>query len=113
MLSSNPKAIHLLEQNLDNINWSMLSNNPNAIPLLEKNLDKIDWSRLSENPNAMSLLEKNQRHICCMLSTNPNIFEPDYQEMSKDRTKIIYQELMEKAWHPLRIIKWIEVDFDF
>jgi hypothetical protein len=31
--------------------------------------------------------------------------------MSKDRTKIIYQELMEKALHPSRVLQWIhEVD---
>jgi hypothetical protein len=48
-----------------------------------------------------------------LLSQNPSIFEPDYLAMSIDRTRIIYQELMEQAWHPSRIIKWIESDFDF
>ena len=42
-LSSNPNAIHLLEQNLDKIDeWSaFVVGNPNAIHLLEQNLDKI------------------------------------------------------------------------
>ena len=35
-LSRNPNAIHLLEQNLDKVNWALLSKNPNAIPLLSK-----------------------------------------------------------------------------
>ena len=38
---------HLLEKNLDKINWNYLSKNPNAIHLLEQNLDKIDWDNLS------------------------------------------------------------------
>ena len=51
MLSENPNAIHLLENNLDKINWIHLSLNPNAIHLLENNLDKINWYALSRNPN--------------------------------------------------------------
>ena len=43
ILSSNPNAIHLLEQNQDKINWLWLSGNSNAIHLLEQNQDKIDW----------------------------------------------------------------------
>jgi hypothetical protein len=81
-----------LEQNQDKISWSHLSFNPNAISLLEQNQDKIDWYNLSQNPS---------------------IFEPDYQEMSKDRTKIIYQELMEKALHPSRMLQWMEQEEDF
>ena len=50
-LSSNPNAIHLLEQNRDKINWVGLSRNPNAIHLLEQNIDKIKWIYLSSNPN--------------------------------------------------------------
>src|SRR5437764_13796078 len=42
-----------------NINWNRLSTNPNAIHLLEQNRDKIDWNWLSENTNAIHLLEKN------------------------------------------------------
>jgi hypothetical protein len=33
--------------------------------------------------------------------------------MSIDRTKIIYQELMEKALHPSRVLQWMEEDEDF
>ena len=45
-LSSNPNAIHLLEENQDRIDWNFLSMNPNAIHLLEQNIDKIDWKEL-------------------------------------------------------------------
>ena len=60
----NPNAIHILEKNLNNveygvgeIDWKELSKNPNAMNLLEQNLDKIDWPGLSKNPNAIGLLE--------------------------------------------------------
>ena len=55
--------MHLLEKNLDKIDWDWLSANPNAIPLLEKNQKKIYWNYLSLNPNAIPLLEKNQEKI--------------------------------------------------
>lgn len=58
-LSMNPRAISLLEQHPEKIDWYWLSGNPNAVPLLEKNLDKVDWSMLSSNPNAVHLLKKN------------------------------------------------------
>jgi hypothetical protein len=122
-MNPNANAISLLEQNLDKIYscriyrtscqyW--LSQNPNAIHLLEQNPEKIVWSQLSKNPKAIHLLEQNQDKLDWLnLCLNPNIFEPDYQAMSIDRTKIIYQELMEKALHPSRILQWIELDIDF
>ena len=60
MLSSNPKAIHLLEQNPDKISWDCLSFNPNTIHLLEQNPHKIDWDMLALNstPAAIHLISK-------------------------------------------------------
>ena len=58
-LSLNPAAIHLLEQNLDKVSWWELSYNPAAIHILEKNLDKVNWGRLSANPAAVHILEQN------------------------------------------------------
>ena len=55
----NPAAIHLLEKNLEKIDWLSLSLNTSAIHLLEKNPEKIDWDWLSRNPAAIHLLEKN------------------------------------------------------
>ena len=49
LLSYNPNAIHILEQNLDKVNWGILSCNPNAIHILEQNLDKVKWSKIWEN----------------------------------------------------------------
>jgi hypothetical protein len=45
-LSGNTAAIHILENNLDKIEWVRLSGNPAAISLLENNLDKIDWDSI-------------------------------------------------------------------
>ena len=93
VLSLNPNAIHLLEQNIDKINWHSLSLNPNAIYLLEQNMDKIDWLYLSFNPNAIYLLEKNIDKIDWYnLSANPNIFEIDKNQLKLDiaeKAKII------------------------
>jgi hypothetical protein len=58
VLSKNPNAIHLLEQNMNKINWDSLSANPNTIHLLEQNMENINWNNLSSNPNAIHLLEK-------------------------------------------------------
>ena len=50
LLSENPNAIHILEQNLDKVDWDGLSKNPNAIHILEQNLDKVHWKHIWENP---------------------------------------------------------------
>ena len=72
-LSMNPNAIHILEKNLDKVYWGGLSANPNAIHILEKNLDKVDWRWLSKNPNAIHILEKNLDKVSWYgLSINPN-----------------------------------------
>lgn len=55
VVSKNEAAIHLLENNLDKIDWMFLSENPGAIHLLEANLDKIYWQWLSINPTIFEL----------------------------------------------------------
>ena len=45
-----------IPKNIDKIDWINLSSNPNAIHLLEQNIDKIYYEcfeYLSENPNAI------------------------------------------------------------
>ena len=52
MLSGNPNAFHLLNTFPDKINWFYLSGNTSydvVQHILEKNIEKIDWSRLSSN----------------------------------------------------------------
>jgi alpha-D-ribose 1-methylphosphonate 5-triphosphate diphosphatase PhnM len=60
--SRNPAAIHLLQQNLETVDWDSLSSNsnPNAVHLLKDALnhspEKINWSNLSRNPNFMEVI---------------------------------------------------------
>ena len=93
LLSQNPDAIHLIEQNLDKIDWSDLSKNPNAIHLLENNKDKIDWSMLSMNENAIHLLEQNLDKVnwgilcnnyCAIPILEKNQDKIDWSELSKN-----------------------------
>ena len=56
-----------------------------SIPILEKNLDKINWLGLSQNPNALHLL-----------------FDYDYEQM-KENTKILFREITEYVFHPIRL----------
>ena len=48
----NPKAIDLLRDNIDIIDWQILSFNPSleALKLLKEHPEKIDWEGLSANP---------------------------------------------------------------
>ena len=54
-LSKNPKAIEILKQNYENINWYALSMNESyeAMELLKENKKEIDWYYLSSNPFAI------------------------------------------------------------
>jgi hypothetical protein len=70
-INVNPKAINLLEKNLDKINWMELSINHKALRILEKHQDKICWSHLSLNHGAINLLKNNLDKIDWrMLSMN-------------------------------------------
>jgi hypothetical protein len=68
-----------------------LSTNLNAIELLKNNIDKVCWT---------------------YLSNNPNIFEYDYN-LIKNNIFVYKEELIAKALHPKRVIKWIEEDYEF
>ena len=86
-----------------------MSKNPTAIALLEKNQDKIDWNSLALNPNAIHLLEANQDKIIWhRLSANPAIFEINYEALKK-RCLIYSEELIQKAFHPSRIQKYLDM----
>ena len=134
-LNPNPNAIHLLEANPDKIVWHMLSSNPNAIHLLEANQDKICWPALAQNPNAIQLIEQNLNRLnnnCwCQLAINnpsavhllekipceipsklllriPFMLDYDYEKM-KTRCNIYKEELIQKAFHPSRIQKLLDM----
>ena len=77
-LSTNPRAIGVLEKNISLIDWWGLCKNPQGIQLVEQNLDQLkdtDWINLCRNPLAVSIIEKNLEklnHRCWHeLSKNP------------------------------------------
>ena len=84
MLSSNPNAINLLEQNMDKIHWDALSGNPNGISLLEQHPEKINWYDLSKNPN---------------------IFTYDYEAMRK-KCLVFKEDLIKNRFHPRNLNKF-------
>jgi hypothetical protein len=86
----------------------LLSENPNAIPILQNNLDKVDWYYLSGNPNAIHLLRTNLHKVYCdMLSKNQNaldlLFNYDYEAM-KQNNKDFCEELVQKVFNPERLL---------
>jgi hypothetical protein len=134
ILSANPAAISILEQNQDKIKWANLSSNPAAMHLILQNPHKINycqlcknthvaaieliaqrspdsiyWPYLSSNPTAIDFLEKNQEHInWYYLSLNPAIFRYNYEKMAKIRNEHMYEELMAVSLHPSRISYWLK-----
>ena len=117
-LSFNPNAIELLKENLDKVNWFTFSSNKNALEIILKNLDylnknpkKINWQDLSSNENAIELLKQNQNKICYgNLSSNPAIFELDYEEMKKNNQDM-YEELIKEVMKPSRVFKNPNYDY--
>jgi hypothetical protein len=108
-LSFNYNAIDLLKANQHKINWFALSLNPGAIELLKANLEKINWDNLSKNPAAIELLKENPEKISySLLSVNPAIFTYDYEKIKKNFEELS-EEIIQKALHPKRIFKLIEL----
>ena len=111
-LSRNSNAIRILEQHLDKVDWWALSENPNAIHIFEQNLDKINWYWISRNPNAIDILKENQHKIYWYsMSHNPSIFILDYDAL-KERCAIYKEELIQKALHPSRIQKILDLGLE-
>jgi uncharacterized cysteine cluster protein YcgN (CxxCxxCC family) len=127
-ISSNPNAIHIIEKNLDKIDWRHLCKNKNAIHIIEKNLDKIyPYSNGSEetltcllsNINAIHLIKdiisyskisnvKLSYNFYLSLARNEQIFEVDLRRV-KERMDLIREKLMEKVFHPTRVIRMYEI----
>jgi len=117
-LSGNTNAIDLIKKIMPAVNYKFLALNPNTLNILMEHMidndnfyDKI--FPLSRVPN-MTILES--------LIYNPALFDIDYIEMAKNRSKVIYYDLIEKALAPIRIKKHLDyhldqgyniVDFDF
>lgn len=135
-LSENPNAIDILIKKPELIDFIALLHNPNAISYLKTNLIQLKKymkrnsskviENLTMNPNCIPLIEKmleenlwsnsNLNYIIILLEWNTeahqSIFEFDYKAMSKERTKIIYSNLLEKTLHPSRVEKMLNYHLD-
>jgi hypothetical protein len=89
-LSSVASAIHILEKNMDKVNWYYLCRNPDAIHILEKNQDKIDWNSLSYNSE---------------------IFDYSYEYL-EERCNIYKEELIQKAMSPKKLQRYIDEGYN-
>jgi len=119
--NSSPKAIALFENEAhrQHINQSIRN--------LSYVLPRINWAAISgytywydlsinPSPESLEILKNNPSKIdYYQLSQNPGIFQPDYKiymKMSKERTRIYYQELMAKSLAPSRIKKHLDAGMD-
>lgn len=107
----------MLKKNKDKIDWHSFSSNqsPEALQMIKENNDNIWWYHLSQNscPEAFELLKQSPDKIYYhVLSSNPGIFERDYIKMSEMRTKIILEDLMKNTLHPIRVIRFLELEGD-
>jgi hypothetical protein len=131
-LSKNEGAVHLLEKFPHFINWKSILENPNpkAINMIEKNLDKIyedDWPLLSGNPAAVHIFEKpeylNKVYDWGYLCKNPNAIhiiinnwdKVDWITFSRNPSAIhiILQLLQEQKVYNIRKIKNMEIKEKF
>ncbi len=135
-LSTNTKAMDILITHPELIDFDSLLTNSNAISYIETRLQDItndNMHKLAINKKCVILIQKmcdlgminednmEQAINNCMINYE-YAFELDYQAMSKNRVKIIYSELIEKALKPSRIEEWLDdhikngkdiSDFDF
>ena len=69
--NTNPRALQMLEENLEFVSWQLLSANPSpvAVRILKNNEDKIDWYWASKNtnPDMCELFERNINRIDWMV----------------------------------------------
>lgn len=125
-LSENPNAISILMEQPEMISFYRFLGNPNAIPYIEtvmekKQINTIDVDLLRDvarNTNGITLIQKwwDEGKITKedMIEIIPNlrsksVYEGyDFQKMSKERSQLIYSELIAKAFHPTRVDKWLE-----
>lgn len=125
-LSQNPNAVEILVNHPHLIDFHELVGNPNAISLLETNMSQLDVHHVEElvyNSNGIELFQRFFENgtipeddydylLTHRLQQNKSLFDLDYQAMSKARVKIIYHELVSKAFHPTRVEKWLTYYLD-
>jgi len=121
-ITYNPNAIHIIEKNLNQIEFPVLACNPNAISIIEKNLDQYNfnsygnkdfWDNLSANPNAYDILIKNIEKINWeILATNPNVIFI-FTNLMIEKNKLIYNYLNNLDNNDIIDISFINKLFNF
>ena len=72
----------------------------------------LRWDLFSSRSKNDTFLRENKEHIDWLsFSMNPYIYDYDYVQMKKNMD-VLREELMMKAWHPSRVSKWIECEYD-
>ncbi len=121
-LSFNPNAMQVLINHPELIVLDCILTNPNAISYLETQIEHMTINhiyKLARNPKGIPLIQKiyeegrissyDMSYITGeLLRKNMSLYDLDYQEMSKIRTKLIYPELISKALNPSQIEKWLK-----
>jgi hypothetical protein len=134
-LSANPKAIHLLEQNPNRIDWDELLINTGAFDLIKRIFDpKLryfldmlndyddsddEWydnsddeynqsleSIIDSNPVAYYFFKYNLTVFWSTMSMNEAIFVVDYDYLKASMAKL-HEELIEYVYYPTRVSKWM------
>ena len=117
-MNKNPRAIKIIEKNLHKLDskcWSLLSINQNAIHILENNVEKVNWDALLYNQNAGHLLDQRQNIETIdweTFSANPAMFEVDYNYLKQRMKNTFAEELIANRFHPKNMDKWFSWGFD-
>ena len=114
-ISKNSNAINLIKKYINVIRLYDLGFNINGLSLLTEIFDKDNHKtselrdRLANKPfyndDYYSNAPISNYHRLCL---NPTLLELDYIKMAKQRSRIIYSELIEKALAPHRVNKYLE-----
>jgi len=127
--SMNPNAMDILINHpnlIDDYNFVMLySYDISCLEKIIKNNQLHQLHYLIQNPNSFPLIEKMLKqglipekiissiHKTLVLNSSlESLFDLDYQEMSKVRSNLLYDELIRKAFHPSRVAKLLDYHCD-
>lgn len=115
ILAASPFAREFLKKYPTKVNIENVSDmiyeiyNENHSVNISNSNEIINWDDVSFRSTNTEFLRENIEHIDWHgFSMNPNIYEYDYEQM-KTNMNILKEELMQKALHPSRVCKWIEL----
>ncbi len=126
-LSENPNAINIMINHPELFNINNFMRNSNGFSYIEKQMDndihlktiKSNLSNLIYNSNNIQIINKmwklkiiSKERIVSLINytlcISRAVFDLDYQQMSKMRSKILYPELIANVFHPDKMEKRID-----